>query len=350
MNYAIILAGGIGSRFWPLSRENRPKQLLNLYSGKPMIDEAVRRIITLIPAERIYIATNKILSKEIKCRAESLSIPLENILFEPEGRNTFAPIAYLTKVIYDSDPEAVITVLPCDHLVKNKGLFLKLLKDAAVISELGLIVTLGAKPSRPETGYGYIKVKRGKDKSAKARFYEVDKFTEKPGLKKAKVFLKDKGYYWNCGIFVFRADCLLGEIREIIPSAYKTLMKISRTQLLKGWDELPANSIDYAIMEKTKKAALLPADFGWSDLGSWEAIEGILKKDKQGNIYRGNCISLGDKNSLVWSEKGVVASIGLENIIVVNTEDALLVCRKDLSQEVKKVVRILKSRRIGQRI
>jgi mannose-1-phosphate guanylyltransferase len=350
MNYAIILAGGTGSRFWPLSRTEEPKQLLNLCSSRPMVEETVERIGRLIPKKRIYIATNKILAKKIKRCAESLSIPFKNILFEPKSQNTFSPISCLAKEIYDSDPEAVITVLPCDHFIKKGNLFLRLLRDAARVAEFASIVTLGVRPKRPETGYGYIKIK-GKLKSKKVRgkriaFYEVEKFTEKPDIGKARLFLKDKRHYWNCGIFTFRASELLRQIKIIMPSVYKNIMSISgKSSIIKIWNDLPSQSIDYAVMERAKGAALLTADYGWMDLGSWEAMGEILKKDEQGNIYRGNCVSLGNKNTLVWSEKGLVASIGLQNIIVVNTEDALLVCRKDAAQQVKKIVQILKDKK-----
>ena len=350
MNYALILAGGIGSRFWPLSRQEEPKQFFNLCSRKSMVEETICRLSGLIKKEDIYIATNKIHNQKIKRCAESLGISFGNILFEPEGKNTLAPICLLSKKISDRDPEAVIVVLPSDHYIKDDDAFLKSLKSATEVARQGHIVTLGVPPQRPETGYGYIKIK-SKVKSQESKFYKVDSFIEKPNLRKAKEFLKDKRYYWNCGIFIFRADVALEEVSKFAPGVYKIIMKIKNDfQLRTLWPKLPSVSFDYAVMEKTKTTALLVADYGWMDLGSWEALDAVLKKDKNGNIFRGNCVSLDNKNTFIWSDERLVAALGLDNLIIVNTEDALLVCRKDKSQDVKKVVQILKLKKCREQI
>jgi mannose-1-phosphate guanylyltransferase/mannose-6-phosphate isomerase len=350
MNYAIILAGGIGSRFWPLSRNLEPKQFLNIGSKKSMLEESILRIIRLIKKENIYIAANKAHKHKIEECINEFNLSFSNILFEPEGKNTFAPIGVLSQKIYHIDPEAVIVVLPCDHFVKNKQRFLKLLNQGLEIANLGYIVTLGISPKRPETGYGYIKIKSkpkstclaGRQEKAKL-YYEVEKIIEKPPLYQAKQFIQDKRYYWNSGIFIFRADVMLEEIRKIKPAVYKTIIKIkNRKDLNNLWSRFPSLSLDYAIMEKTKNAAMLPADYGWLDLGSWQAIEEIAKKDKHKNIFRGHCVDMGSKNSIVWSQERTVATLGLDNLIVVNTEDALLVCAKDKAQDVKRIVQILK--------
>jgi mannose-1-phosphate guanylyltransferase len=356
MNYAIILAGGSGTRFWPMSKADEPKQLLNLCSNKPMIDQTIERTRKIIPAERIYIATNKTLFRKMRRSALSGGIPVRNVFCEPHPKNTFAPIASLTKIIHDSDSQAIITVLACDHFIGKPTVFLRLLKDAASVAGWGFLVTLGARPTRPETGYGYIKagssfivhrssfcgcVANRKKGSLKA--YKVERFVEKPDLEKAKTFLRDKRYLWNCGIFIFKSGDMLKQIENILPSAYKALMSVSSGMPLQGaWGKLPAESIDRAIMEKARDVAVLPADCGWADLGSWEALWSTLDKDKHGNVHKGNCLSLKNKNSFIWSEKGLVAAIGLQDIIVVNTTGALLVCRKDLSQEVRKIVGLLK--------
>ena len=354
MNYALILAGGIGSRFWPLSKEGEPKQFLSLCSAKPMIEETLQRLSGLIRKENIYIATNQTHSQRIRRCANSLGIPLKNILFEPQGKNTLAPVCLISSRIMERDKKATIVVLPSDHYIKRKEIFLNLLKKAIVTAQQGYIVTFGARPCRPETGYGYIKVK-GKRKKVKVesnlpagrqekvKVYAVDRFVEKPNLKKAKEFLKDKRYYWNCGIFIFRADMLLGEVRKFAPVVYKIIKKIkNNSSLKKYWSQLPSISLDYAVMEKTKIGALLTADCGWMDLGSWEALDEVLKRDRDGNILRGNCLSLENKNTLIWSDNRLVAALGLDNIVIVNTEDAVLVCRKEKSQDVKKIVGLLK--------
>jgi len=350
MNYAIILAGGIGSRFWPLSRYLEPKQFLNIGSKKSMLEESIDKIMGLIKKKHIYIAANKAHKQKIEECINKFNLSFNNILFEPEGKNTLAPIGVLSQKFYHIDPEAVIVVLPCDHFVKNKQRFLKLLNQGLEIANLRHIVTLGISPKRPETGYGYIKIKSkpkstclaGRQEKAKL-YYEVEKIIEKPPLYKAKQFIQDKRYYYNSGIFIFRADVMLEEIRKIRPAVYKAIIKIkNRKDLNNLWPRFPYLSLDYAIMEETKIAAMLPADYGWLDLGSWQAIEEVAKKDKNGNIFRGNCIDIGSKNSIVWSQKRTIATLGLDNVIVVDTEDALLVCAKDKAQDVKRIVRILK--------
>jgi len=350
MVYAIILAGGIGSRFWPLSRSEEPKQFLDLYSGRSMLEETISRISRLINKENIYIATNKMHHQKINHCIESRGMSSRNILFEPEGRNTLAPIGVLAKQISDSDPAAIIVVLPCDHFIKEHDKFLNLLRKAIGVATKGYIVTLGVTPKRPETGYGYIRVKL-KGKSEKEKVYEVDRFIEKPDLKKAKKFLNDKRYYWNNGIFIFRADVMLGEIRKITPEVYKIIMKIkSENNLKNSWAKLPSISIDYAIMQRTKVAALIPADYGWMDLGSWLAIQEVLKKDKDGNIVKGKCISIDNKNTMVWSDNRLVAALGLEDIVIVNTRDALLVCKKDRTQDVRRIAQLLKKKNYKKQI
>lgn len=349
MNYAIILAGGSGTRFWPLSRKLQPKQFLNLCSKSPMIAETISRISRLIKKENIYIATGSIYKKQILKYAKDLSIPRGNILFEPDSRNTFAPIAVLSKRINDIDPQAVILVLPSDHFIKDKKEFLKILSQAIKSARRGYIVSLGIHPNRPETGYGYIKV-RPKSLCPKSEVYKIDKFIEKPHLDKARKLYRDKSCYWNAGIFIFSPSLILEEIRKFMPGAYKAItMASNKSNLSALWDDLPSISIDYAIMEKTKRMALLPADCGWNDVGSWEAITEVLKKDKNGNIFRGEHLDIKSKDTLVWQDTRLIATAGLENIIIVDTPDALLVCRGDMSQEVRKIVSLLKKKDQGLR-
>ena len=344
MNYAIILAGGIGSRFWPLSRESQPKQFLGFFSHKPMLEQTILRVSRLIGKKNIYIATNKAYCNKITEFSKKLGISLQNILFEPESKNTLAPIGALTHKIYDKDKEAIILVLPSDHYIKNESRFIKILTQAISVAKKGLIVTLGIAPDKPETGYGYIKI-NSKIKNLKA--FQVERFIEKPALAKAKRFMKDKSYFWNSGMFVFRADIMLQEIKKFSPHNYGMINKIrDHKSLNKLWERFSSFSIDYAIMEKTHKMALVTADFGWSDLGSWQAIECLFKKDKNGNIFKGNCVDIGSKNILTWSSGRLLATIGLNNIIVVETKDALLVCAKEKAQEIKSIVGILKQRHL----
>jgi len=328
----------MGSRFWPLSREPKPKQFLNLCSDKPMLDECLARIKGLFPRDNIFIATNKAHRGKLRSCLQRYSLPNKNIFLEPEGKNTLAPIAFLSKQINEKDSDASILVLPCDHFVKDKRRFLRLLEKGLEISKQGYIVTFGFPPKRPETGYGYIKVKsKNKD------FYSIGKFLEKPDLARAKELIKDKHYYWNGGLFIFKPSVMLGEVKKFQPEVYKALeMEKNFKQL---WESLPSISVDYAVMEKTKKAALMVADYGWLDLGSWQAMEEILKKDKSGNIFKGNCLDLGSKNTLVWSEGQLVATLGLKNIVIVATKDAILAAAKDKTQDVKKIVQILRNKK-----
>ena len=353
MRYAIILAGGTGSRFWPLSSPLEPKQFLKVCSNKTMLGQTIERVSPLIKRNNIYLACGKIYGQKIKSCLIDFKIPGGNIFLEPQGRNTLAPIAFLSKRIHQTDPEAIIAVFPCDHFIKDCAGLLELLKEAMDAARDGRIITFGVVPRRPETGYGYIKVKMGIGHRAegiggrKQKIYDVERFTEKPDLAKAKRFRRDKRYYWNSGIFIFKAKTMLEETRRLAPEVYNILTKISgKNDVNRFWPKLPSLSMDYAIMEKTKNIALLPLDCGWVDLGSWQAIGEIIKKDKRGNVFKGNCIDMGSKNTVVWSEgPSLLATLGLEDIIVVNTNGALLVCAKSKAQEVKKIAQALGKKR-----
>lgn len=342
MNYAIILAGGSGSRFWPLSRYYEPKQFLNICSARPMLEETIGRILHLVKRDNIYIATNKIYQEKTKSCLKGLSIPGRNILFEPEARNTLAPIGLLSKMIYEKNKEAVILVFPCDHSIKNRVKFQKALNRAIAVARRGYIVSLGVVPDRPQTGYGYIKVRRKNN-----GFYLIDRFIEKPDIVRAKKFIKDKHYYWNAGVFIFKAHVMLEEIRRLAPYDRRLITKINdKKSLNKLWPKFTSISIDYAIMEKSNKMALVPADFGWLDLGSWQAIEQLAEKDACGNIFRGRCVDLGSKNTIAFSDNRLLATLGLDNIIIVNTRDAILVCSNERTQDVKRLVEILKQKKL----
>ncbi|MBN1912954.1 MAG: mannose-1-phosphate guanylyltransferase [Candidatus Omnitrophica bacterium] len=348
MKYAVILAGGIGSRFWPLSRESEPKQFLNICSKRPMIEEALRRVTRLVNSRNIYLATNSAHYPRIRKYLKKFKVPASNILLEPYSKNTFAPIAFLSKKIIAGDKEAVCAVLPCDHYVRDCSRFLSVIKQAMEVAATGYIVTLGIRPSRPETGYGYIKIKpkalpAKQSVSRRVKAYGVDRFVEKPVLAKAKKFLKDRKYFWNSGIFVFKAQKMLDEVKRLQLKAYRDLCDCA--EIREAWSKMPSISIDYAVMEKARSAALIPLDCGWSDLGSWQAVEEVSKKDRHGNVLRGNCLNIGCKNSTLWSGGRLIAALGLNNIIVAEAGQALLVCSKDKAQDVKKIVGMLKGKR-----
>ena len=346
MKYAVILSGGVGSRFWPLSRQKEPKQFLKIVSKKSLIEETIDRIKPLIGLKNIYIAASSIHSDKMKESLKKSGLSLNNVIFEPEGKNTLAPIACLSERIVRSDPEAVIVVLPCDHFVKEKAKFLELVKKGIRIAQQGYIVTLGVPPTRPETGYGYIKIN-----SRHRDFCTVAKFTEKPDLRRARDFLKDKRYYWNAGIFIFRADVMVGEISRYAKAAYRIINEIhGRRSLARLWRKFPSISIDYAVMEHSTKIALLPAECGWTDLGSWQSLAEVMVKDKAGNIFNGRCVDMGSTNTFVWSKQRLVSTLGIDNIFIIDTKDALLVFRADKSQEIKQMVELLKQKRLYKQI
>jgi len=348
MRYALILSGGKGVRFWPVSREQNPKQFLAMCSDSPIIEEAIRRVMPLVGVSRTYIAANAMHRKLIEaCARRPLRMKRENVFFEPQSKNTLAPIAYLSSMIGRKDPQAVIAVFPADHFVKDNARFRSLIRRGMEIARRGFIVTLGIPPDRPETGYGYIKAG-----PAGKGFCLIERFVEKPDIARARAFMRDKRYYWNAGIFIFRADVMLEEIRRYCPGVSALLQKhaAGRLDMKRLWQGMPAISVDYAVMEKSRKLALLPAHCGWSDVGSWHSLGELVKKNKDGNVFKGHCIDLESKNSLVWSAHKLVVTVGLEDTVVVDTDDALLVCARDRAQDIKKIVQILKQKKLHKKL
>lgn len=338
MIYSIILSGGMGTRFWPVSTQLEPKQFLNIHSERPMIEETISRVLPLLRNKHIFVAANNMHRHKVLASARRFGIPLSNCLFEPSPKSTLAPIGLITAVIEKRSPGSVVIVLPCDHLIRDKRRFLESLRRGVRVARLGHIVVLGVPPTRPDTGYGYIQAK-----NRSGGFCPVVRFTEKPELKKARHYLKQGDYYWNAGMFIFRSDVMLAQIRKFAPLTYSRLeaMKTNK-DILRLWPGLEPVSLDRAVMEKTKKLALIPAHFGWTDLGSWEAAAGVAAKDKRGNSFIGPHVDLGSTNSYVLSQDRLVATIGLKDIVVVSSGDAILVCRKDRSQEVGRIAKILK--------
>ncbi|MDD4953897.1 MAG: sugar phosphate nucleotidyltransferase [Candidatus Omnitrophica bacterium] len=362
MNYAVILAGGAGNRFWPASTEAQPKQFLKVFSRRSLLEETALRISGLTGSRNIYIAANRAHRRQIISHANKAGVLTENLFFEPQGRNTFAPIAALAKIIFSQDKEAVIAVLPADHSIKENNKFVRALEDAFLAARKGKIIVLGVPADYPETGYGYVKIRSpghsfdsAQDRqvtpstslrAGRSPVYSVEKFIEKPDLPTARELIKDKRYYWNAGIFIFKAQVLLDQIKRLQPKAFKALMRSrDRHSLDKHWNDFPSLSIDYAIMEKTNKLALIPLDCRWLDLGSWGVMEKIFKKDRHGNISRGRHMDSGSNNITVWSPGVSVVTAGLKDLIIVNTRSGLLVCAKDRTQEVKSLVLALKKKK-----
>jgi mannose-1-phosphate guanylyltransferase/mannose-6-phosphate isomerase len=339
--YAVILAGGVGSRFWPLSRQLAPKQFLKVISDKTLLQQTISRIKKLIPRKRIYVITNQHYFYEIKKELLQFMIPEGNIILEPIGKNTAPAIALAARYIFLKDPNSKMVVLPSDHLISKDRLFIEAIGRASDLANNGYLVTLGLRPNRVVTGYGYIKAE--KRMSHKSEGYFVDKFIEKPSKDKVKRILKQKNYFWNSGIFIWRTTVILREIEKYLPSLFSKINSVFPGENITNiWNRIDSISIDYGVLEKSKNVMMIPAEFHWSDVGSWESLKDILNKDKNGNILKADSLVIDSKNILIWSRERFVAALGLEDIIVVDTPDALLVCKEGYSEEVRKVVDFLK--------
>ena len=346
----VIMAGGKGERFWPKSRTNLPKQFLSLTNdGKSMIQHTVERLEGLVELENVYVVTNKLYEDLIVEHIPNL--PLENIIIEPEAKNTAPCIGLAAIYIAKKNPESKMIVLPSDHLIKFNEIFLDTLRSALeVVEDDGNIVTIGITPNYPDTGYGYINFKKGVSPHEITNAYEVLRFVEKPDLERAKQYLTSGEYLWNSGMFIWKVSTILKCFEDLLPEIYTGLKEIEvavNTEkyletLKKVFSEIPSESIDYGIMEKAKNIYVIPGNFGWDDVGSWLSLERINNTNQDGNIISGNVVTVKTKNSIIQGSKKLIATIGLEDIIIVDTDDALLICNKDNTQEVKEVIANLK--------
>lgn len=344
---ALIMAGGRGERFWPKSRKSLPKQFLSLTDdGRTMIQLTVERIRPLIDLEDIYISTNRAYRGLVM---EQLpGIPPENILCEPVGRNTAPCIGLGAVHIAKKYEDAVMMVLPSDHLIKYNQMFLNSLKDGCSIAEKGKnLVTIGITPDYPETGYGYIKFL---PQQADGNAYAVDRFVEKPDMETAKEYLESEEYLWNSGMFIWKVSTILDNMKSMLPDLHQGLFNIAEAigtdkqemVLEKVFPELESVSIDYGVMEKAENIFILPGVFGWDDVGSWLAVERIQKSNESGNVVTGNIITINSKNNIIQGGKKLIAAVGLENLIIVDTEDATLICDKGNTPDIKLVLENLK--------
>lgn len=339
--FAVILAGGSGQRFWPMSRRAKPKQFLPILGKKSLFGETLNRINTLVPSKNIVVVTNKAYKKEISRQSKTLKIPLSNILMEPSGKNTASAIYWAALKIKKQNPNGVMIVLPSDHLIEKKQKFLSVLKKAIAFAQKDFLVTLGIDPTRPETGYGYIKTAKAID--VKKTGFLVSQFTEKPNLAKAKQFVKSKKFFWNSGMFIWKADTIGCEFEKSLPKIVKLFNnKCAQNQVGTFWSKLPSISIDYGILEKAKKVAIVPTgNIKWSDLGSWESLWEVFSNSKVDNVVKGDVTTINCEGSLIMGSKKLIGVVGLKDVVVIDTEDALLVCPKDQSQDVKALVVLL---------
>ncbi len=344
MNYAVILAGGVGSRFWPFSRELEPKQFMQLIGKESLLQTTVKRLQGIVTPRNTFIVTNNIYYYELLNQIKGYGIPESNIILEPEGKNTAPAIGLCAKLISEFDKEATLIVLPADHYIKGLLDFKKTIQNAIKLARNDLLVTIGIKPSKPSTAYGYIKI-NSKVKTQKSKSYYVDKFLEKPSLDKARKYFKNKSFFWNSGMFIWKADVFLREVKKYLPGLFKQLNSIkSVNDIKKVWPKIKSISVDYGIMEHSKMIALIPASFYWTDLGSWDALTEVFPKDSKGNVFQADICNFDSQNLSVFSKGSrLISTIGVRDLVIADTPDALLVCDRSKAQDVKRVVEVLKS-------
>ncbi|MFA6970126.1 MAG: mannose-1-phosphate guanylyltransferase/mannose-6-phosphate isomerase [Gallionella sp.] len=354
--YAVILAGGTGSRLWPLSRQNLPKQFLALDGSVSLLQTTINRLSPLIEAGNVLIVTQ---GSHAKGEAYHALVHYQS-LFEPVGRNTAPAIALAAARLMADGTDPIMVVLPADHVIKNEAQFHTHLKVAIEAAEHNKLVTFGIQPNRPDTGFGYIKtVTDFSPVDSQSGIYEVECFTEKPDHATAVRFLAEGNYFWNSGMFVWRASVILSEIKQYLPDVYQVVQNIIAESSVAGafqqavdkhFAAMPSISIDYGVLEKSSRVSLIPCDVGWNDVGSWQAVHEIAVKDTDGNALQGNVIAIGCKNSLIRAEKRLVAAIGIEDICVVETADAILISRSDQTQRVREVVDTLQARGASEHV
>lgn len=352
---AVIMAGGKGERFWPKSRVKLPKQLLKLTGEDTMIQATVKRIHRLVDYENIFIVTNpdyaSIISNQLP------EIPTENILVEPMSRNT-APCIGLAALHVEKrcGEDAIMIVLPSDHAIKDEDEFIRTLERAVQVAQHNTnIVTIGIRPDHPETGYGYIKMGKRMTARGMKPVHEVEAFVEKPDKETAERYVENGEYLWNSGMFVWKASTILENIELHMPRLYDALMRIKEVMdsdeaeriLYEEYEKLDSVSIDYGVMEKADCVYVIPGDFGWDDVGSWTALERLAEPDENGNIIQGNILSVDTKKCIIHgSNNKLLALLGLEDMIVVDTDDVTLICPKDRAQDIKKLLQEIRKKNL----
>jgi len=342
------MAGGSGTRLWPASREARPKQLLGLLSERTMLQEACQRVAPLVPDDQIFVVTSEAYTDVV--RQQIPQVPAANVIGELEGHGTAPCIGLSALYLKRLDPEAVMAVLTADHYIEKADELRGALGAAAQVAEEGRLVTLGIEPNRPATGYGYIERGERLARISGLDVYRVEKFTEKPDLSTAQAFMESGRYYWNSGMFIWKVSAILREFEKLMPRLYAQLMEIDaalgtaeeRAVLELVWPQVKKETIDYGIMERAEDVAVIPVDIGWSDVGDWTALSNLLPADEEGNVVVGQHVGLDTRGCLIHGSRRLVTTIGLEDMLVVDTEDALLVCPRERAQEVRDLVKKLR--------
>jgi mannose-1-phosphate guanylyltransferase len=350
---AVIMAGGKGERFWPKSRTHLPKQFLNISGNKSMIQQTIARLEKLIDISHIFIVTNELYAELI--RAQLPELPTENIIIEPIGRNTAPCVGLASLIIEEKFPDSTMVVLPSDHIIENEEGFVKILKTAVqVAQDNSNMVTLGIKPSYPETGYGYIESTKEFQYINDLEVHKVNKFVEKPNLETAQTYLDSDNFFWNSGIFVWKTSVIRNYIKELMPEMHDLLetMKFAfrsekRNDVIRAeFHKMPDQSIDYGIMEKVNHIYVIPCIFGWDDVGSWTALDRINHRDENGNVIIGNILNIDTKRCIIESNGKLIATLGIEDLIIVDTEDVTLICTKEKAQEIKHLLKELRSQKL----
>jgi mannose-1-phosphate guanylyltransferase len=348
--FVTILAGGTGTRLWPRSRRDRPKQLLDLLSTRTMLQQTFDRIAPLVAADHIYIVTNAAYVEDV-C-AQLPEIPVEHVIGEPEGRGTAPPIGFAALLLRERDPDAVMASLAADHYVQREAEFREAVSAAEIIAAQGFLVTFGVKPSYPETGYGYIEGGEDWGQARGRHAYRVRRFAEKPDEQTATQFIASGNYFWNSGMFIWRASVILEEFARYLPKQAQQLDEIAAARgtprqaetFDRVWREMDYETVDVGILEKSDRVAVLPLDVGWSDVGNWASLLTILPGDGNRNVVIGDHIGVDTENSLIYTTGRLIATVGLADMIVVDTDDIVLVCHKRDAQKVKHLVDELKRR------
>jgi len=348
---AIILAGGSGTRFWPLSRRRRAKQFLPIVSERTMFEETVGRILPLVPARRIYTVANAAQTRTIRQLLPGLRA--DQYIVEPAPRNTAPSLILATARISLENPRAVVAVLASDHLILAADVFRRKLAAAAEAAAAeDALITFGIPPSFPSTGYGYLRLARGRARTFRREpFRAVEAFIEKPSAEKAAAFLAQGGYAWNSGMFLWRADVFARKLERFAPEFHDGWSKIlaglragSPGRVAAAFARIPATSIDYALMEKARGVLAVEGDFGWSDVGAWSSLAGLWRRDPDGNAVKGASVVLEARNNLAYNPGRLTALLGVDDLVIINTPDVLLVCRRDKDQSVKRILELLERR------
>lgn len=348
--YCLIMAGGSGTRFWPRSRVAKPKQYLNIIGNESLLQSTVKRFSTFTDTENIYIVSNK--SQAEVLEAQTPMLPKQNLIYEPVGKNTLPCIGLAAMFAEKENPNGIMVVAPSDHLINNNDLFKQTVLAAAKIAEeRDGIVTIGITPTHPATGYGYVQTANEINGDNKIRQFKVERFVEKPNELKASEYLRQGGFYWNSGLFIFKISVFLDAVKAFAPELYGDLRKIQADLGNPSFDQtldttyraVQSISVDYGIMEHAKNIYLVEGNFDWNDLGSWESVYQVDEKDENGNVNSGEAIFLESKNSYVFTDNGIVTVIGIDDVVVVRDGNAVLVCKRNKTEDIKKIVDQLKS-------